>query len=131
MRLRDVHIRVVPPCYVVEFRFSGIAFSGFEFFLEGRRSADIHEFCFQAAKRSDMDCVELRGGLFVDCKAWLIQFSELSDNCSTIMQEGNLVMFTKNGFRVPNNKICAVPSSNEVNLLKLWNRVFRERNDKK
>ena len=60
LRLRDFHIRVVPPCYVVEFRFSGIAFSGFEFFLEGRRSADIHEFCFQAAKRSDMNCVELQ-----------------------------------------------------------------------
>ncbi len=26
-------------------------------------------------------------------------------------------MFTKSGFRVPNNKICAVTSSNEVNLL--------------
>ena len=33
------------------------------------------------------------------------------------MQEGNLLMFTKSGFRVPNNKICAVTSSNEVNLL--------------
>ena len=36
--------------------------------LEGGRSADIHDFCFQAAKRSDMDCVELHGGLFDDCQ---------------------------------------------------------------
>ena len=30
--------------------------------LEGCRSTDIHEFCFQAAKRSDMDCPELQRG---------------------------------------------------------------------
>ena len=29
-------------------------------------SADIHEFWFQAAKRSDMDCAELQGFIFVD-----------------------------------------------------------------
>ncbi len=33
--------------------------------LDGCLSAYIHEFCLQAAKRSDMDCVELQGGLFV------------------------------------------------------------------
>ncbi len=31
--------------------------------LEGCRYADIHEFCFQAAKCSEMDSVELHGGL--------------------------------------------------------------------
>ena len=49
---------------------------------------DIHEFCFQAAKRSDMDCVELQGGLFADCPEWHFQVSKSSDNCSTILQEG-------------------------------------------
>ncbi len=34
--------------------------------LEGGRSANIHEFCFQPAKCSDMDCVEVQGGLFVE-----------------------------------------------------------------
>ena len=33
--------------------------------LDGGRSAYIHEFCFQAARRSDLDCVELLVGLFV------------------------------------------------------------------
>ena len=33
--------------------------------LEGSPSDDIHEFYFQAAKRSDMDCVDVHGGLFL------------------------------------------------------------------
>ena len=41
--------------------------------LVGGRSADIQEFCFQAVKRSDMDCAELQGGLFADCQEWHIQ----------------------------------------------------------
>ena len=32
--------------------------------LEGGRPANIHEFCFQAAKRSDMERVYLQVGLF-------------------------------------------------------------------
>ena len=55
--------------------------------LEDSRSADILEFCFQAAKRSYLDSVELQEGLFVDCEAWHILVSKLSDNCSTILQE--------------------------------------------
>ncbi len=35
--------------------------------LEVGRSADIHQFCFLAAKRSDMDCIEVQVGLFADC----------------------------------------------------------------
>ena len=34
--------------------------------LEDGRSANIHEFCFQAAKRSDMDCFDVQGGLFAE-----------------------------------------------------------------
>ena len=33
----------------------------------GGRSADIQEFRFQAAKRSELDCAELQGGLNADC----------------------------------------------------------------
>ncbi len=56
--------------------------------MEVGRSADIHEFCFQAAKLSDMDCVELLGGLFADCQKWHFQAAKRSNNCSTILQEG-------------------------------------------
>ncbi len=44
--------------------------------LEVGRSANIHKFCFQAAKRSDMDCVELQFGLFADCMEWHFQVSK-------------------------------------------------------
>ena len=49
-------------------------FSGSESFKYGQfcqesgPSADIHELRFKAAKCSDMDCVELQGGLFVVVK---------------------------------------------------------------
>ena len=56
--------------------------------LEVRRSANIHEFCFQAAKRSDMECVELQGCLFADCQEWHFQVSKRCDICSNIPQEG-------------------------------------------
>ena len=36
--------------------------------LEGGQFVDIHEFCFQAAKRADMDCVEQQRSLFADCQ---------------------------------------------------------------
>ena len=36
--------------------------------LEGVRPANIHEFCFQTAIRSDMECLELQGCLFADCQ---------------------------------------------------------------
>ena len=34
--------------------------------LEGGGTANINEFCFQAAKLSDMDCAELKGGIYAD-----------------------------------------------------------------
>ena len=55
--------------------------------LQGCRSGDIHEFCFQAAKRADMDCVEQQRSLFADCQEWHFQVSKHSDKCSTILQE--------------------------------------------
>ncbi len=51
--------------------------------LEDGRSADIHELCFEAANRSDMDCVDVKVGLFDDCQEWHFQFSKRSDNCCT------------------------------------------------
>ncbi len=41
--------------------------------LEGGRSAFINEFCFQAAKRSDIECIELQWCLFADCQEWQFQ----------------------------------------------------------
>ncbi len=67
--------------------------------LEGVRSADIHELCFQTAKRSDMNCVELLWGLFDDCQEWHFQVSKLSDNCSTILQEGQIADVNEEWFQ--------------------------------
>ena len=47
--------------------------------LEVGRSADIHELCFQAAKPSDMDCVEVQGGLFDDSHEWHFPAAKRSD----------------------------------------------------
>ena len=67
--------------------------------LEGGRSADIHEFCFQAAKLSEMDCAELQG-------AYLLK--------------------VRNGtFRLRNVQIWAMPSCKDFDLLKLKNCVLQ------
>ncbi len=55
--------------------------------LERGRSANIHEFCFQATKRSDMECVELQWCLFADCQEWQFEVLKRRDNCSKIPQE--------------------------------------------
>ena len=47
--------------------------------LEGGRSADIYELCFNATKRSDMYCVEVQGGLFTDSHEWHFQAAKRSD----------------------------------------------------
>ena len=79
LRLGNFHIWVVPPCYEVELLVLRNAFSGFKSLnmgsavLEVGRFADIHEFFFQAAKRSEMNCVELQGCLFADCQEWHFQ----------------------------------------------------------
>ncbi len=68
--------------------------------LEGERSADIHEFSFQAAKRSDMDFVELQRGLLDDFKEWHFQVWKPSYNCSSILQEGRLADVHEEWFQV-------------------------------
>ena len=45
-------------------------------FLEGGHSADIHEYFFQAAKYSDMEFVQLEGGVFVESQEWHFQVSK-------------------------------------------------------
>ena len=52
-------------------------------------------------------------------------------NCSTILQEGDLLMFKNSSFTVRKFEICAVLCSNEVDFLMLRNRLFRQRNDQK
>ena len=75
LRLGNVHIWLDSPFYVVDLlilRNCIIRIRNVQYglcCLEGGRSADIHEICFQAAKRLNMDCVELQGGLFVDSLA--------------------------------------------------------------
>ncbi len=56
--------------------------------LEVGRFADIYEFCFPAAKLSDMDCFEVQWRLFVDCQELRFHFSKRLGNSSTILQEG-------------------------------------------
>ena len=47
--------------------------------LLGGRSANIQEFCFQAAKRSDMDCEEQQECLFPDSQEWHFHAAKRSD----------------------------------------------------
>ena len=73
MILGKVHIWVVPPCNVVEllilknrfFRLRNVQI-WVSSVLEVGRSADFHEFCFHAAKRSDKGIAVMKELRFVD-----------------------------------------------------------------
>ena len=73
LTLGNVHIWVVPFCYVVDLmilknrvgRLRNVQI-WVSAVLDGVRSADIQEFCFYAAKLSDMYCVEMQWSLFAD-----------------------------------------------------------------
>ena len=80
--------------------------------LEGGRSAGIHEFFFQAAKRSDKECVELQVCLFADYQKMHFQVSKRSDKAVTSRKRVDLLMFKYSVFRVRNFEICAVLSCN-------------------
>ena len=95
--------------------------------LEGGRPANIHEFCFQAAKRSDMECVQLQGCLFLIVRNGISKSRNVDIIAVTSRKRVDLLMFTYSVFRVRNVEIYAVLSSNEVDLLMLRNRVFRLR----
>ena len=81
--------------------------------LEGGRSADIHEICFQAAKRSDMDCAELQRCLFVDCQEWHLRLRNFQIRAVPSCKRVDLYMLRNRVFRAQNFEICAVMSSNE------------------
>ncbi len=55
--------------------------------LECGRSADIQEFCFQGAKRTDMDCDGQQVGLFSYSHEWDFQAAKISDKRSTLLQD--------------------------------------------
>ena len=80
--------------------------------LEGGRSADIHEFCFQTGKRSDMDCIELQGGQIADSQEWDLMLRKDQiirvPSCKRIY----LLMLRNSVFTVRNIDIWAVQSSN-------------------
>ena len=76
-----------------------------------------------------MDCAEVVGRLFADRLAFSI--SKLLDKSSNILKSDDLIMLRNSVFTVRNAEIWAVLSSNEVDLLKHKNRLFRQRNDQK
>ena len=95
LSLGNVHTWVVPPCHVVDllihrnrvFRFRNVQI----WVVLSQKLVVLLIFknsVFLAAKLSDMDCVELQGGLFVDCQEWNFQVSKRSDYCRTVLQEG-------------------------------------------
>ena len=96
--------------------------------MQGVHSADIHEFRFQAAKRSDMDCVELQSGPFAEFQELQFQAAKVQLNAVQSCKRVDLLMFSYGGFRLRHIEICEVLSSYEVYLLKLRNRVFSFRN---
>ena len=99
--------------------------------LESVRCVIIHEFCFQASKRSDMVCVEQQCGLFADCHELNFRSRKLQIFAVPYSKRVDLLMFTNISFVVRYVEISAVLSSNEFDFLMLTNRVFRQRNDEK
>ena len=84
---------------------------------------------FKCAKRSDIDCVDLQRGLFVDLRHGIFSSGIFQIIAVPSCKRVDLLMFMNSGFRVRNVEICAVLSSKEVELLTLRNRVFMQRND--
>ena len=99
--------------------------------FESCRFADIHELFFQAAKRSDMDCVELQGVYLLIVRNGIFRSRNVQIIGVHSYKRVDLLMFTNSGFKVRNLEICAVLSFNKVDLLMRRNRVFRQRNDQK
>ena len=76
-----------------------------------------------------MDCFELQSGLFVIVRNDIFKSRKVQIIAVPFCQRVDLLMFTYSGLRVRNFEICEVLSSNEVHLLMLRIRVFRQRND--
>ena len=110
--------------------------------LDCGRSAYIHEFCFQAARRSDMDCVELQVCLFANRQEWHFLSPNIQIIAVPSCKSVDFLMFVNSGLMVRNVEICAVLTSNEIEILSvlssneidclmLRNRVIRQGNDQK
>ena len=99
--------------------------------LEGGPSANIHKFCFQAAKRSDMDCVKVQGVYLLIVRKASFMLRNVQIRAVPSCKRVDLLMFRNSGFRVRNVEIRAVLSSNEDDLMMLMNQVFMPRSDQK
>ena len=117
--------------------FSGIAFSGSKStnmgsaVLEVGLSANIHKFCFQAAKRSEMDCDVLQFGLFADLRNGIFKSPIVKIIAKPSWKCVDLLIFTNTGLRVRNVEICASCVQQWGWYADAKNRVYRPRSDQK
>ncbi len=75
--------------------------------MESGRCADIHELCFQAAKRSDTLRVELQWVLFPDCQELHFRSRNVQIFALPSYKRVDLLMFKYVGFRVRNVELCS------------------------
>ena len=95
--------------------------------LEGGRSAHIHELCFHATERLDIDCIELQGVYLLIVRNGIFMLRNVQIRAVPSCKRVDLFMLRNSVFTVRNVEIWAVVSINEVDLLMLRNRVFRLR----
>ena len=79
--------------------------------LVGGRYVDIQEFCFKAAKRSNMDCAELQRVLFAVFQEWHFQAATRLNKSSIILEEGRFADAQQSCFQsAKSSEMCsAVP----------------------
>ena len=99
--------------------------------LQGGRSADIHEICFQTANRSDKDWVEVQGVQFLIVRNGIYRLRNVQKRAVLSCKMVDLLMLRNRVFRMRIVQKCSVPSHKRVDLLMLRNRVFRLRNAQK
>ena len=88
--------------------------------LKGGPSADFTNLV-SSCKTSNMDCVEVQGGLFVDCEEWHFQVGKVHIRAEPSCKLFELLMFKYSSFRLRNVEICAVLSNNGDDFLMLRN----------
>ena len=89
--------------------------------LEVYRSADINEFCFQASKTSDMDCVEVQGGLFADSGFETVIYG------SAVLEGGRSADIHEFFFKLQTVQIWNFRNCKVVYLLIVRNGIFKSR----
>ena len=137
MRLGNVYIWVVPPCYVVDlmvlrnrvFRLRNVQI----YVVLSWKVVVVLIFTnsVSSCKTFNMICVELQMCLFADCQVCHFRSRKFQVIAVPSFKRVDLLMFTNISFMVRNVEICAVLSSNEFDLLILKNRVLRQRNNQK